>query len=59
MVQKLRPSPLLKKLENHVAAIALYSMHFARIHKTLRVTPALAAGISDHDWPIETIVGLD
>jgi hypothetical protein len=49
-----------KKLENHSAAVALHYMHynFARIHKTLRVTPAMAAGIADHVWSIEEIVGL-
>ena len=49
-----------KKLENHVAANALYFLHynFARIHRSLRVTPAMAAGIADHVWSIEEIVGL-
>ena len=49
-----------KKLENHVAANALYFLHynFARIHRTLRVTPAMAAGLADHVWSIEEIVGL-
>jgi IS1 family transposase len=49
-----------KKLENHTAAVALHYMHynFARIHKTLRVTPAMQAGLSDHVWSIEEIVGL-
>jgi IS1 family transposase/lambda repressor-like predicted transcriptional regulator len=39
-----------KKLDNHKAAVALYFMHynFARIHKTLRVTPAMKAGVTDH-----------
>jgi hypothetical protein len=32
--------------------------NFARIHKTLRVTPAMQAGLSDHVWSIEEIVGL-
>lgn len=38
-----------KKLENHGKALALYFVHynFIRIHKTLRVTPAMAAGIAD------------
>jgi len=31
--------------------------NFARIHQTLRITPAMAAGISDHIWSIEEIVG--
>jgi IS1 family transposase len=49
-----------KKLENHVAANALYFLHynFARIHRTLRVTPAMAAGIADHVWSVEEIVAL-
>jgi len=38
-----------KKIDNHVYMLALYILHynFCRIHKTLRVTPAMAAGISD------------
>jgi hypothetical protein len=49
-----------KKVENHAAAIALHFMHynFARIHQTLRITPAMAAGISDHVWSLEEIVRL-
>ena len=49
-----------KKVGNHRAAVALHFMHynFARIHKTLRVTPAMEAGISDHVWSIKEIVGL-
>jgi hypothetical protein len=49
-----------KKLENHVAANALYFLHynFARIHRTLRVTPAMAAGIANHVWTVEEIIGL-
>ncbi|HEV2327506.1 MAG TPA: DDE-type integrase/transposase/recombinase [Verrucomicrobiae bacterium] len=49
-----------KKVENHGAAIALHYMHynFARFHQSLRVTPAMAAGISDHVWSLEEIVGL-
>jgi hypothetical protein len=48
-----------KKLENHESAIALHFMHynFARIHMSLRITPAMAAGISDHVWSLEEIVG--
>lgn len=43
--------------ENHKAAIALYFMHynFARIHKTLRVTPAMEAGVADHVWSLDEI----
>jgi cell fate regulator YaaT (PSP1 superfamily) len=49
-----------KKIENHEAAVALHYMHynFARIHQTLRVTPAMEAGISDHVWTLEEIVNL-
>lgn len=49
-----------KKIENHRHALALYFMfyNFARIHSTLRVTPAMEAGVSNHVWGIEEIVGL-
>jgi hypothetical protein len=49
-----------KKLENHVAAVALHFMfyNFVRIHQTLRVTPAMAAGVSDKVWEIADIVRL-
>jgi IS1 family transposase len=49
-----------KKLENHMHAIALHYMYynFARIHKTLRCTPAMAAGVSQKLWEIEDIVTL-
>ena len=49
-----------KKVDNHKAMVALHYMHynFARIHKTLRVTPAMEAGISDHVWSLEEIAGL-
>jgi IS1 family transposase len=49
-----------KKLENHVAALALYFMYynFCRVHQTLRVTPAMEAGVSDHVWSVEEIVAL-
>lgn len=49
-----------KKVENHAHAVALYFMHynFARVHQTLRVTPAMAAGVSDHVWEIGEIVDL-
>jgi hypothetical protein len=49
-----------KKLENHFWSIALHYMHynFCRIHKSLRVTPAMAAGVADHVWGAEEIVAL-
>jgi IS1 family transposase len=47
-----------KKLENHAAAIALHSMYynFVRIHQTLRVTPAMAAGVTKTLWDVSNIV---
>jgi IS1 family transposase len=49
-----------KKVDNHKAMIALHYMHynFARIHKTLRVTPAMEAGVADHVWSLEEIARL-
>jgi IS1 family transposase len=49
-----------KKFENHVHMVALYTVfyNFVKIHKTLRVTPAMQAGVSDHVWSFEEIVGL-
>jgi IS1 family transposase/lambda repressor-like predicted transcriptional regulator len=49
-----------KKVDNHKAAVALYFMHynFARIHTTLRVTPAMEAGVADHVWSLAEIAGL-
>jgi IS1 family transposase len=47
-----------KKFENHCAAVAIHFMHynFCRISQTLRVTPAMEAGVSDHVWEIEELV---
>jgi hypothetical protein len=41
-----------KKLANHVAAVSLYVAHFnlCRVHEALRITPAMAMGITDHVW---------
>jgi hypothetical protein len=49
-----------KKLENHAYAVALHCVYynFGRIHKTLRVTPAMQAGLTDHVWTLEEIAGL-
>ncbi len=46
-----------KKLDNHMHALALYFVHynFCRIHKTLRITPAMAAGVTDRLWSLEDI----
>jgi len=47
-----------KKLENHMHAISLFHMHynFCRIHKSLRVTPAMEAGLTDQVWDIEEVL---
>ena len=49
-----------KKVDNLAFAVSLHFMYynFARIHKTLRVTPAMEAGVSDHVWSLEEIAGL-
>jgi IS1 family transposase len=49
-----------KKVENHAAAVALWFMYynFCRVHQTLRVTPAMEAGIADHVWSLDELVGL-
>ena len=49
-----------KKLENHMHAISLYFMfyNFCKIHKSLRVTPSMAAGVSTTLWEISDIVAL-
>lgn len=47
-----------KKLENHMHAVSLHFMfyNFAKIHLTLRISPAMAAGVDDHLWDMEEIV---
>jgi IS1 family transposase len=49
-----------KKIENLEYSVALHFMHynFCRIHKTLRVTPAMEAGLTDHVWTLEEIIKL-
>ena len=49
-----------RKIENHAAAVALYyfSYNFVKIHSTLRVTPAMAAGVTDRLWEVSDIVAL-
>jgi IS1 family transposase len=49
-----------KKIENHAAAVSLHMMYynFGRKHMTLGTSPAVAAGIADHVWSVEEIVGL-
>jgi len=47
-----------KKLENHIHALSIYFLHynFVRIHQTLRVTPAMAAGVTDTLWSLDDMV---
>ena len=47
-----------KKLENHEAAVALFVAHYnlCRVHETIRMTPAMAMGVSDHIWSIGELV---
>lgn len=49
-----------KKLTNQAHAVAIHFMHynFCRIHQTLRVTPAMQAGISEHVWSLEELAGI-
>jgi len=49
-----------KKVENHAQSVALHFMHynFARIHQSLRVTPAMASGVTNRVWEFEDIVAL-
>jgi hypothetical protein len=49
-----------KKIENRAYLVALFTTYynFARIHKTLRVTPAMAADVTDRRWEIDDIVAL-
>jgi hypothetical protein len=49
-----------KKIENHEAMLAVYFMHYnyCRVHQTLRVTPAMEAGLADHVWTIQELVKL-
>jgi len=49
-----------KKVDNHCHAIALYFAYynFCRVHQTLRVTPAMEAGIADHVWTLDELCAL-
>jgi len=50
-----------KKFESLWAALALYFAwyNFCRVHKTLRVTPAIEAGVADHVWTVQETVGVE
>jgi len=49
-----------RKLENHAAAVALnyFACNFIKIHRTLRTSPAMAAGVTDRLWSVDDLVAL-
>ena len=49
-----------KKFENHMHMVALYTVwyNFVRIHKSLRITPAMAAGLTDRVWDMSDVAAL-
>jgi hypothetical protein len=49
-----------RRVENHAAAVALWFMYynFCRVHQTLRVTPVMEAGLSNHVWSLTELVAL-
>jgi IS1 family transposase len=49
-----------KKIDNHRHAVALHYMYynFCKVHQTLRVTPAMEAGLTDHVWSLQELLGL-
>ena len=49
-----------RKIENHAAAVALnyFAYNFIKIHRTLRVTPAMAAGVTDRLWTVADLVDM-
>ncbi len=49
-----------KRIENHASAVALHFMfyNFAKIHKSLRVTPAMEVGLTNHVWSVAEIAAL-
>src|SRR5579862_9773687 len=49
-----------KKFENHCHMVAIYFMYynFCRVHQTVRVTPAMEAGLSDHVWTVKELAAL-
>jgi len=55
-----KPNGFSKKVKNHMQSVALHFMYynFARVHQTLRVTPAMASGMADRVWDIEDMVAL-
>jgi hypothetical protein len=54
------PNAFSKKMENHAHAMAVHFLYynFVRIHKTLKVSPAMAAGVTSRLWEMSDIVGV-
>lgn len=54
------PHRFSRKIENHEAAVALnyFAYNFIKIHGSLRVTPAMAAGVTDRLWDVAGLVSL-
>ena len=59
-MNQLRTEKRSKKIENHGHQIALYFFHynFCRVHSSLRVTPAMEAGLTDHVWTLAELCSL-
>ncbi len=49
-----------RKVENHAAAVALnyFAYNFIQLHRTLHISPAMAAGVTDHLWSVADLVAL-
>lgn len=49
-----------RKIENHAAAVALnyFAYNFIKIHRTLRTSPAMAAGVTDRLWEVKDLVAM-
>lgn len=49
-----------KRVAMHEHAVALHFMHynFCRVHQTIKTTPAMAAGVADHVWTLDEVIGL-
>jgi len=58
MAGRFPPTDYRELVENRAHNVALHFMHynFCRIHQTLRVTPAMEAGITDHQWRVEELL---
>jgi hypothetical protein len=55
IIERLQP-----EIDNHIAAVALnyFAYNFIKIHRTLRVTPAMAARVTDRPWEVSDLVAI-